>query len=46
MYGIKNGLLKKVKLDIEKINDSTYISNTIKTRDTIGFGVISYDDKI
>ena len=43
MYGIKNGLLKKVKLDIEKINDSTYRSNTIKTRDTIGFGVISYD---
>jgi len=43
LYGIKNGMLKKVKLDISKINDSTYISKSISTRDTIGFGVITYD---
>ena len=43
LYGIKNGMLKKVKLDLLKINDSTYKSSTIKTKDTIGFGVITYD---
>ena len=43
LYGIKNGMLKKVKLDLLKINDSTYKSSTIKTKDTIGFGVVTYD---
>ena len=43
LYGIKKGLLKKKKLDLLKINDSTYTTDVIRTIDTIGFGVVSYD---
>ena len=43
LYGIKNGLLRKKQLKLSKINDSTFTANTIKTTDTIGFGVVSYD---
>ena len=43
LYGIKNGLLRKKQLKLLKINDSTFTANTIKTTDTIGFGVVSYD---
>ena len=45
LYGYTNGILKKTKLYLKKLNDSTYKSNDVKTYDTIGFGVTTYDKK-
>ena len=43
LYGIKNGLLRRKQLKLSKLNDSTFTTSTIKTTDTIGFGIVSYD---
>ena len=43
LYGIKNGSLRKKQLNLSKVNDSTFTTGTIKTTDTIGFGIVSYD---
>ena len=43
LYGIKNGLLRKKQLKLSKVNDSIFTGSTIKTTDTIGFGIVSYD---
>ena len=43
LYGIKNGLLRKKQLKLSKVNDSIFTATTIKTTDTIGFGIVSYD---